>query len=152
MKKTGCKFLSWVLIITIFHLSTVVPLSAFSIGEERELGEKLLYSVRSAFDIIEDPDISQYINKIGQDVLEVTGVQYFDYHFFVINNREFNAFAAPSGLLFFHSGLISAMNSEDELVSVIAHEIGHIVILHSISEWIINSKIKTRCNLNNKRI
>jgi predicted Zn-dependent protease len=130
MNRKRCKFTCWFLIISIFHFTTVVPSAAFTIGEERELGEKLLYSVRSAFTIIEDPDISQYINRIGQDVLEVTGIQYFDYHFFVINNKEFNAFAAPSGLLFFHSGLIGAMDSEDELVSVIAHEIGHIVKRH----------------------
>jgi len=121
------------LISSILHFATVASSAAFTIGEERELGEKLLYSVRSAFDIIDDPDISQYINKIGQDVLDVTGVQYFNYHFFVINNKEFNAFAAPSGLLFFHSGLIGAMETEDELVSVIAHEIGHIVKRHLAS-------------------
>ncbi len=130
MKKKGYKLICWILLVSMFHFVTAVPIAAFTIGEERTLGEKLLYSVRSSFDIIEDPDISQYINKIGQEVLEVTGVQYFDFHFFVINNREFNAFAAPSGLLFFHSGLIGAMESEDELVSVIAHEIGHIVKRH----------------------
>ncbi len=130
MKIKGHKLICRLLLVSMFHLVTVVPVAAFTIGEERTLGEKLLYTVRSSFDIIEDPDISQYINKIGHDVLEVTGVQYFDFHFFVINNREFNAFAAPSGLLFFHSGLIGAMESEDELVSVIAHEIGHIVKRH----------------------
>ncbi len=133
MKNRGCKFICWLLISSIFHFAAVAPSPAFTIGEERALGEKLLYSVRTAFDVIEDPDISQYINKIGQEVLEVAGVQYFDYHFFVINNKEFNAFAAPSGLLFFYSGLIGAMESEDELVSVIAHEIGHIVKRHLAS-------------------
>jgi len=134
MKERGYKFICWFLISTLFSCTVVLPAAAFTIGEERELGEKLLYSVRSAFDIIEDPDISQYINKVGQDVLDVAGIQYFDYHFFVINNKEFNAFAAPSGLLFFHSGLIGAMETEDELVSVIAHEIGHIVKRHLASK------------------
>ena len=133
MKETGCNSICWLLIITLFHLATVVPTAAFTIGEERELGDKLLYSVRSSFDTIEDPDISQYINKIGQNVVKVTGAQYFDYHFFIINNKEFNAFAAPSGLIFFHTGLIGAMGTEDELVSVIAHEIGHIVKRHLAS-------------------
>ncbi len=108
----------------------ISQVSAFSIGEERAVGEKLLYSVRSTFNIIEDPDIVQYINRLGQTVLSVTGVQYFNYHFYVINNKAFNAFAAPSGLIFFYSGLIATMNTEDEFVSVIAHEIGHIVKRH----------------------
>jgi predicted Zn-dependent protease len=121
------------LISTIFQFFTVTPVAAFSIGDEREIGEKLLYSVRSAFELIDDPDITQYITKLGQDVLQVAGIQYFDYHFFVIDNKEFNAFAAPSGLIFFHSGLIGTMNSEDELVSVLAHEVGHIVKRHLAS-------------------
>jgi predicted Zn-dependent protease len=121
------------LISAVFQFFTVTPVAAFSIGDEREIGEKLLYSVRSAFELIDDPDITQYITKLGQDVLQVAGIQYFDYHFFVIDNKEFNAFAAPSGLIFFHSGLIGTMNSEDELVSVLAHEVGHIVKRHLAS-------------------
>lgn len=121
------------LISVMLQFFTVTPVSAFSIGDEREIGEKLLYSVRSAFELIDDPDVTQYITKLGQSVLEVAGVQYFDYHFFIIDNKEFNAFAAPSGLIFFHSGLIGSMNSEDELASVLAHEVGHIVKRHLAS-------------------
>ncbi len=122
------------LLIGVFlQFSVVAPALSLTIGDEREIGEKLLYSVRSAFELIDDPDISQYITRLGQSVLRVAGIQYFDYHFFVINNKEFNAFAAPSGLIFFYSGLIETMNSEDELVSVLAHEVGHIVKRHLAS-------------------
>ena len=104
--------------------------AAFSVGEEREVGEKLLYTVRSSFEVLDQPDIQQYIDKLGEEVIEVAGVQFFKYHFFVINNKDFNAFAAPSGLIFFHSGLIEKMNGENEFISVLAHEIGHIVKRH----------------------
>ncbi len=133
IRKRITRCFSWILIITIFQFFTIAPVCAFTIGEEREVGEKLLYSVRSNFQLVDDPDITQYITRLGQSVLEVAGIQYFDYHFFIINNKEFNAFAAPSGLIFFHSGLIEMMNSEDELVSVLAHEIGHIVKRHLAS-------------------
>lgn len=116
-----------------FAVQSVLPAYCFNIGEEREVGEKLLYSVRSSFNLIDDPDITEYITSIGQSVIDVAGIQYFDYHFFVIDSKEFNAFAAPSGLIFFYSGLIESMNSEDEFVSVIAHEIGHIVKRHLAS-------------------
>lgn len=106
---------------------------SFTIGEEKELGEKLLYTVRSSFPIIGDPDLHQYINQIGWEVLEVAGIQYFEYHFYIVESTQFNAFAAPSGLIFFYSNLIESMNSEDELVSVIAHEIGHVVKRHIAS-------------------
>lgn len=133
MNRRSRKTLIWVVVGIFAQLSIIMPAYPFSIGEEREVGEKLLYSVRSAFVLNDDPDITQYITKLGQSVLGVAGIQYFDYHFFVIDDKEFNAFAAPSGLIFFHSGLIGAMNSEGELVSVMAHEIGHIVNRHLAS-------------------
>ena len=107
--------------------------AAFSIGEEREVGEKLLYAVRSSFPLLGDPDMHQYINRLGQEVLEVAGIQFFDYRFYIVESNQFNAFAAPSGFIFFYSQLIESMNSEDELVSVIAHEIGHVVKRHLAS-------------------
>lgn len=106
---------------------------AFTIAEEREVGETLLYTVRQAFQLLDDPDLVQYISNRGEEVLEVAGLQYFDYHFFIIKSAEFNAFAAPSGLVFFYSGLINSMNSEDEFISVLAHEIGHVAKRHLAS-------------------
>jgi len=123
-------------ILVVISLIIVFPLrvsNAFTIGEERELGEKLLYAVRATFPIVGDPDIHQYINELGSEVLAVSGVQFFDYRFYVVKSDQFNAFAAPSGLIFFYTKLIESMNSEDELVSVLAHEIGHVVKRHLAS-------------------
>lgn len=114
---------------------------AFSVGEEREVGEKLLSVVRKEFKLLDDPDITQYITNLGQSILKVSGPQYFDYHFFVINNKEFNAFAAPSGLIFFHTGLIETMDTEDELASVMAHEIGHVESRHIAERIKKSSKV-----------
>lgn len=113
----------------------LVPAQAgsFTIGEEKEVGEKLLYSIRSVFPVLDDPDLHDYINGLGQEVLEVAGFQYFDYRFYIVESKDFNAFAAPSGLIFFYTGLIETMNTEDELVSVLAHEIGHVAKRHIAS-------------------
>lgn len=106
------------------------PARALTVQEERELGERLLTLIRAQFKLIDEPDISSYIRGMGRDVLSVAGPQPFDYDFFVIDNREFNAFAAPSGLIFVHSGLIEVTESEGELLSVIAHEVGHAYSRH----------------------
>jgi predicted Zn-dependent protease len=118
------------LIISFLQATCVTRSMALTVGEEREIGEQLLYQIRLAFPLLDDPDISQYINELGGEVLEVAGFQYFDYHFNIIASSQFNAFAAPSGLVFFYSGLIEKMNNEDELVSVLAHEIGHVDARH----------------------
>jgi len=103
---------------------------AMTVGEEKELGEKLLFTARKNFKLLDDPDISQYMNNLGRSVLNVAGPQFFDYRFFVVKNDEFNAFAAPSGLIFFFTGLIETTKTEDELISVMAHEIGHVGSRH----------------------
>lgn len=121
-------------LVALFALFTYVALPfqalALSIGEERKIGDQLLLSVRKELPILDDPDISQYINTLGRKVLETVGPQHFDYRFFVVKSDQFNAFAAPAGLVFFYTGLIETMKTEDQLLSVLAHEIGHVVSRH----------------------
>ncbi|HEB70360.1 MAG TPA: DUF3808 domain-containing protein [Desulfobulbus sp.] len=132
MKKNGFLFCKKSLCLLLLTAQLCLPLQAgaMSIGEERTISEQLLYSVRAQFHLLDAPDISQYINDLGYQVLKVAGPQYFNYHFFVVKSNEFNAFAAPGGLVFFYSGLIRTMKTENELVSVLAHEIGHVVSRH----------------------
>lgn len=125
LKKLLCSLLAVTLL-----LAPSSRAAAFTVGEEKELGEKLLSLVRREFRLLDDPDITQYVNGLGREILAIAGPQFFDYHFFVINNREFNAFAAPSGLIFLHSGLIDITESEGELISVMAHEVGHAASRH----------------------
>lgn len=90
----------------------------------------MLAVIRREFRLVDELDVSQYVNELGDSVLEEAGSQYFDYHFYVINSREFNAFATPSGLIFFNSGIINTMENEGEFVSVLAHECGHVMSRH----------------------
>ncbi len=135
--------------LLIFFLLFLVPLStlittekslAFSISDEKELGEKLFFKVRKKFPLLDDPDITGYINALGGEVLQAADAPYFDYHFFIIGSEKFNAFAVPSGLIFFYSGLIERINHENELAAVMAHEVGHVVKRH-IAQSIRQQKI-----------
>lgn len=127
----------------VLFVQALYPLQVFAltIGEERRIGEYLLFSIRRELPVLDDPDISQYINNLGQQVLENIGPQYFDYRFFVVKSDQFNAFAAPAGLVFFYSGLIETMRTENELLSVLAHEIGHVVSRHIAQRLDKGSKV-----------
>ncbi|MCL7487487.1 MAG: M48 family metalloprotease [Desulfobulbaceae bacterium] len=131
--------------ILFFHVCSMLLVSTgiagMTIGEEREIGEKLLYKIRTEFSLIDDPDVSQYINRLGRQVLSQSGPHYFDYRFYVVPNDQFNAFAAPSGLIFFYTGLIETMKSEDELLSVLAHEVAHVESRHIASRTDKNAKV-----------
>ncbi|MCB2183957.1 MAG: M48 family metalloprotease [Desulfobulbaceae bacterium] len=101
----------------------------------------MLAVIRREFDLLDELDITQYMNELGNSVLKTAGSQYFEYHFYVIADKEFNAFATPSGLIFFHSGIINAMDTEGELVSVLAHECGHVMSRHIASRIEKSTKI-----------
>ena len=66
MKSLLNKLIALLLIAALCHLGPVQVADAFTIGEEREVGEKLLYTIRSAFELIDDPDVTQYINQLGR--------------------------------------------------------------------------------------
>jgi predicted Zn-dependent protease len=71
-----------------------------------------------------------YVRSIGEDVVQAAGPQPFSYHFYVIDDPEINAFAAPAGYIYVHTGTIMRARNVSELAGVIAHEVGHVARRH----------------------
>lgn len=113
--------------------------SAISITEEESLGKEFVRMVEHQYEVIKDPFIVAYINRLGRRILSAFPPQPFEYHFSVIKEDVYNAFAGPGGNVYFNSGLIIALDYEDELAGIMAHEIGHVDSRH-ISEQIERSK------------
>jgi len=124
------RLISWLLATVVLFAPLSPATAAYTVGDEQKAGEKIQSTIHQEFALLDDPDIDQYITHLGREILAVAGPQYFDYRFYVVNDSEFNAFAAPSGLVFINSGLIETMDNENELVGVMAHEIGHVVRRH----------------------
>lgn len=114
---------------------------AITIREEEKLSYEFMKTVRAHFRFIEDPMITAYIEKIGKKILSVMPVQPFPYNFYVIRQDIYNAFAGPAGNVFVNSGLIAAMDSEDELAAILAHEIIHVSARHISQKIERTSKI-----------
>ncbi len=114
--------------------------SSISIKEEEELAREFMKIVLSSFDLIEDPLIVDYVNKIGQRIVAtLPPSQPYVYRFFVLREDVYNAFATPAGNIFVNSGLIEAMENEEELAGILAHEVAHVQARH-ISQKIERSK------------
>ena len=101
---------------------------------ERKLGEQIMQSIRRDRDYINDPTTLDYLNNFGAILLAAnpearidTG---YDFLFFGVRDPSLNAFALPGGFIGMHSGLVIAAQSESELASVLAHEIGHVSQRH----------------------
>jgi len=107
--------------------------------QERELGKKLLLFVKKHYVLIEDPSIVNYVNRIGQQIVVQLPASPFDFHFYILKEDVYNAFAAPAGHVLINSGLLAAMESEEELAGIVAHEIAHVLCRH-ISKQIERQK------------
>ncbi len=107
--------------------------------EERELGEKFMAYVKKRFTFIDDPFIANYVERVGQYIVNQYPSPPFDFEFYVVKEDVYNAFAGPGGHIFIYSGLVAAMESEDELAGILAHEISHVLCRH-ISKQIEQSK------------
>lgn len=101
---------------------------------ERKLGEQIMSVVRRDPDFMDDAPVSEYLNRMGNKLLETRpdarGETNFNFEFFAVRDPILNAFAFPGGFIGFHSGLILAAQSESELASVMGHEIGHVAQRH----------------------
>jgi len=106
------------------------PSSALTLQEERELGEKVLQEVQRRWQFVKEPSVNNYVNRIGKRIIQSIDPQPFEYRFFVLNTTDVNAFAVPGGFVFINSGLILLVENEDELASVVCHEIGHVAARH----------------------
>ena len=112
---------------------------SITIQEEKEMSREVMKVILRHYDIIKDPLVVNYINKIGQKVVSSLPPQPFIYHFYVIKEDSYNAFATPAGHVFVNSGLLEAMENEEELAGILSHEIAHVVCRH-ISQKIESSE------------
>ena len=99
-------------------------------SQEAQIGRAIMRSIRQSGQLVEDPQITEYINDIGHRIAAQTNDGDHQFTFFVVNDPRINAFALPGGYIGVHTGLIDASRSEDELAGVIAHEIAHVTQRH----------------------
>ena len=84
------------------------------------------------FTISNDPAILARLDRLGQRLAAVSDRKDLTYHFTLLEWDEVNAFAVPGGYIYASSKLVELAKSDDELASVLAHEIGHVVAKHSV--------------------
>jgi len=99
-------------------------------AEEKEFGEAFFRSLHSQISINQDAEIQQYIQTIGERLVANSDAPSTPFHFFVVMEKDINAFAGPGGYIGVNSGLILITEAESELASVMAHEIAHVTQRH----------------------
>ncbi|NMP32481.1 M48 family metallopeptidase [Thalassotalea sp. M1531] len=104
--------------------------SILSIDKERVVGDAMMRQLRATQPLLNDPVMNEYINDLGNRLVNNAQDVNYKFRFFIINNSELNAFAFFGGHVGVHSGLITTADNESELASVLAHEVSHVTQRH----------------------
>jgi len=99
--------------------------------KEMQIGRQLAMEVEQQAKMIDDPIITEYINRVGQNIVLHSDAK-IPFTIKVIDSDEVNAFALPGGFFFVNKGLILAADNEAEIAGVMAHEIAHVAARHAM--------------------
>lgn len=105
---------------------------------EMAMGKESEASVRHYYQIHPSAALQQRVTEAGKRVLANWPMRLkgYTYRFRVVDDDEFNASGCPGGYIFINSGLLEALESEDELEAVLAHEIAHVELRHGLMEYL----------------
>ncbi len=101
----------------------------YSIENVIALGKQMAQVVERQARIVDDPIVSEYVNRIGQNLVRNSDAK-VPFTIKVIDSEEINAFALPGGFFFVNTGILLNADNEAEMAGVMAHEIGHVAARH----------------------
>jgi predicted Zn-dependent protease len=127
--------------------STAPAQNRLSAEEQIKLGQQEATKIRKAEKVLPDSDArTQVVRRVGKRILAQLPTatrDRWDFTFDVIDSKEVNAFALPGGPLFFYTGLLERMKTEDEVAAVVAHEMAHVTREH----WAVAYRNRQERNL-----
>jgi len=101
-----------------------------SLEKEIQMGAEYSQSFEQTARLVEDPVVTDYINRLGQELVKHSDAK-VPFVIKVVDSDDVNAFALPGGYFYINKGLILEAESESELAGVMAHEIAHVTARHA---------------------
>ena len=111
--------------------SGIIAKMSGSTEKEVRMGREAAAEVDRQAKFIEDPIITEYVNRVGQNIVLHSDAK-VPFTIKVIDSDEVNAFALPGGFFYVNKGLLLAADNEAELAGVMAHEIAHVAARHAV--------------------
>jgi predicted Zn-dependent protease len=108
-------------------------LALISESQEIQMGQQASQEVEASIGLVEDAALQAYVHGIGTALAARSERPNLPWHFRVVDDPTPNAFALPGGFIYVTRGLLSIMDSEAELASVLGHEIAHVTARHSVA-------------------
>lgn len=134
--------MAWALLImplaAIGQTRVELPRNKYSVQQDVQLGRQAAAEVERQMPILDDSQVTRYVQSVGQRLVNAIPQQYqqpaFRYTFRVVNARDINAFALPGGPMYVNRGMIEAARTEGEMAGVMAHEIAHVALRHGTAQ------------------
>jgi predicted Zn-dependent protease len=106
------------------------------VGEAQEIamGQEADKEVASSLGLYPDDALQAYVATLGKELAARGERPSLPWTFRVVDDAAVNAFALPGGYIYVTRGILTHLNSEAELASVIGHEIGHVTARHTVSQ------------------
>ena len=102
-------------------------------ASEAIIGESAAAQITKKYKLIESGKDIDRLNVIGSRIAAVSDRQDLEYKFYIIDDKELNAFTIPGGHVYIFKGLYDKLD-DDELAAVMAHEIGHVAARHIVKK------------------
>jgi len=118
--------------ISIVGAALLLSACIASTQQELELGRQYAAQINAELPIVQDAEISRYINALGNQIANASDDRNLDWQFYVVNDASVNAFAVPGGYIYVNRGLIERAGSMSEVAGVLGHEIAHVTERHSM--------------------
>jgi predicted Zn-dependent protease len=114
--------------------ASITACGGVSTQQEVQLGTDYAAQINAELPIIQDAEISRYVNLLGDSIANLADDRGLDWHFYVVDSPEVNAFAVPGGFIYINRGLIERAQTLSQVAGVLGHEIGHVTERHSIQQ------------------
>ena len=123
--------------------------SACSPSQDQEvaIGRQNAEQVNARLPILRDPEAADYVQQLGMSMAARTSRADLDWRFFIVDSKDVNAFALPGGFIYVNRGLIDHAQELDELAGALGHEIGHVVLRHSVQQMAQGTKANIAVSL-----
>jgi predicted Zn-dependent protease len=108
----------------------------FSKEQDVQLGQENAAQVRKQMHVINNPFLTEYVNRVGKKLAASQEAQEsgFPFSFEVVADPSINAFALPGGPMFINTGLLRAVDNEAQLAGVMGHEMAHVILRHGTNQ------------------
>jgi len=123
---------------TVFPLATTGCATDGGVGQFLVSDQQIMQASQMAWQealrenrVSRDPGMRRRVERVGQRIVPASGMTQYDWEFVVFDNDQQNAWVLPNGKVAFYSGLLDIMANDDQVATVMGHEVGHVRSNHA---------------------